>query len=211
MTIDEEHPAPSGSEPSPPEIELFDRRKIEREIKQGAKAYGELLDHVGDDWNRWHVTIRGLRGLCTLAFAEAGTSDRNSFAYRQAIGVLLQQRQYAIYDRIGKHTRSICYKLMDRLEEISLWYETLDPQQRLRWKHPEAILKNCPRHLVAGGRGHNKPPAKLKKPPTHPEIERLKALLLAVIKRLAKHEPSAIELLDQVNPPADPDDGLAGL
>ena len=33
------------------------------------------------------------------------------------------------------------------------------------------------------------------------EIERLKALLIKVIQRLAKHEPDALQLLDQIAPP----------
>ena len=45
------------------------------------------------------------------------------------------------------------------------------------------------------------------KPITSFEIERLKALLLQVIKRLAKYEPNAVELLDQVTA-ADPNDEL---
>ena len=39
----------------------------------------------------------------------------------------------------------------------------------------------------------------------------LKALLLQIIKRLAKYEPEALELLDQVNPPGDPNDSLDGI
>jgi hypothetical protein len=43
-----------------------------------------------------------------------------------------------------------------------------------------------------------------------PEIERLRALLIQVIKRPAKYEPEALELLDQLHPD-DPDDGLGDL
>ena len=39
----------------------------------------------------------------------------------------------------------------------------------------------------------------------------LKALLLQIIKRLAKYEPEALELLDQVNPPGDPNNSLDGI
>jgi Prophage minor tail protein Z (GPZ) len=49
--------------------------------------------------------------------------------------------------------------------------------------------------------------ASAKKPITSFEIERLKALLLQVIKRLAKYEPDAIDLLDQVTA-LDPNDEL---
>ena len=45
---------------------------------------------------------------------------------------------------------------------------------------------------------------------TSAEIERLKALLIQVIKRLIKYEPDAAELLDQLNP-SDPDDGIGDL
>jgi hypothetical protein len=36
-------------------------------------------------------------------------------------------------------------------------------------------------------------------------------VLLKVIQRLIKYEPDARELLDQVNPPGDPDDGVEGI
>jgi hypothetical protein len=36
-----------------------------------------------------------------------------------------------------------------------------------------------------------------------PQFERLKALVIALVRRLAKYEPEAVELLDQINP-ADP-------
>ena len=40
------------------------------------------------------------------------------------------------------------------------------------------------------------------------ETERLKALLIQVIKRLAKYDPSALDLLDQIHLVADPDHGV---
>jgi hypothetical protein len=42
------------------------------------------------------------------------------------------------------------------------------------------------------------------------ETERLKALLVQVIKRLAKYEPAALDLLDQLHL-SDPDDGVGDL
>ncbi len=40
------------------------------------------------------------------------------------------------------------------------------------------------------------------------ETERLKALLIKVIKRLAKYEPDALDLLDEIHM-SDPDDDLS--
>jgi len=149
--------------------------------------------------------------LRDLARAQAHTADIQSYAYRQAMSHLLQLRKYSVYDQIDKPTRSACYKLMDAVDEISVWHAALPTADKLRWKHPQSIVKHAPRNLVEGGRGHNKPKQKNQKKPTGwAEIERLKALLIQVIKRLAKYEPDATELLDQVNP-SDPDDGVGDL
>jgi hypothetical protein len=75
-------------------------------------------------------------------------------------------------------------------------------EDKLRWKHAEAIAKHCPKFLVKGGMGDNKPKKAKgpKKPQVTAETERLKVLLIQVIKRLAKHEPDALELLDKIMP-----------
>lgn len=187
----------------------IDMDSIEADIAAGVKAYGQLLRHASDDWNSWKITIIGLRALRNLAFSRSHSSDIKSYAYRQEIGALLRQRKYSVFDNIDKQTRSTCYKLMDNVEDISIWYEALPASEQLRWKHPDAIAKHCPRNLVAGGFGGNKPKAKsAKKRVVSAEEERLRALLIKVIKQLAKFDPEALELLDQVTPPGDPDDDL---
>jgi hypothetical protein len=187
----------------------LDTASIEADITAGARAFKQLLTHATDDWTSWSITIIGFRALRNVAFAKGYTSDIRSYAYRQAMSHLLQLRRYSVYDQIDKPTRSACYKLMDRIDDINMWYAALAPADQLRWKHPQSIMKHAPRHLVEGGRGGNRPKAGKKKPVTSVEIERLRALLLRVIKRLIKHEPEAAELLDQVNPDdRDPNDGL---
>jgi hypothetical protein len=187
---------------------VFDKAAIEADIVAGARAFTKLLNHAADDWTSWSITIIGLRGLRDLARAQAHTADIHSYAYRQAMSRLLQLRKYSVYDQIDKPTRSACYKLMDTVEDLSVWYAALPPADKLRWKHPQSIVKHAPRNLVEGGKGHNRPKAKgQKKPVTSAEIERLKALLIQVIKRLIKYEPDATDLLDQITP-ADPDDGV---
>jgi hypothetical protein len=186
--------------------DVLDMEAINSDIADGAKAFNLLLKYAADDWNSWSTAIRGLRALRNLAFAQAHTSDVQSYAYRQAISGLLAQPKYSVYGRIDKPTRSRCYKLMDNVEEITTWYIALKPEDQLRWRHPDTVAKHCPQSLLAGGmRGHNKPPKKAKRPPV--EVERLKALLVQVIRRLAKHEPEAVELLDQIAPD-DPDDSV---
>jgi hypothetical protein len=146
----------------------MDMKAVEADIANGARAYTKLLNHSADDWTSWSITIVGLRGLRNLAFANAQTTNVLSQAYRDAMSGLLGQRKYSVYDNITKQTRSACYKLADSVEEVSAWYASLAPADQLRWKHPEAIVKHCPKHLIAGGRGHNKPPRKpsAKKPIT---------------------------------------------
>jgi hypothetical protein len=201
-------------EPYDPELAI-DREAIEADIAAGAKAFRILLKNADADWNNWSITIVGLRGLRNLAFARAGVSDIRSWHYRDQLAALLQQKKYSVYEQIGKQTRSTCYKLMDSLEEIDTWYAGLNPEDKLRWKHPDAIAKNCPAHLVGGGIGGNQPKRARKKPQPKPQVtaetERLKTLLIQVIKRLAKHEPEALDLLDQVmpsEPDLDDDPGL---
>jgi hypothetical protein len=188
----------------------LDMASIDADIVAGARAFTKLLTHARDDWTSWSITIIGLRALRNLAFAESHTSDIKSYAYRQKIGELLEKKKYAALAQVDKQTRSTAYKLMDHIEEVSMWYATLAPAEQMRWKHPDAIAKHCPKHLVAGGKGGNKPKPGKKKPLIDAEIERLRALLILVIKRLIKHEPDAAELLDQVTP-HDPDDALDDL
>jgi hypothetical protein len=190
---------------------VIDKATLETEIVAGARAFSKLLNHAADDWTSWSITIIGLRGLRDLARAQAHTSDIQSYAYRQAMSHLLQLRKYSVYDQIDKPTRSACYKLMDSIDQLSVWHATLAPADKLRWKHPQSIVKHAPRSLVEGGKGHNKPKQKNpRKPVTSAETERLKALLIRVIQRLIKYEPEAASLLDEVNPP-DPDDGVGDL
>jgi hypothetical protein len=188
----------------------LDRVAIDRDIAAGAKAFSELLRNAALDWTHWSATILGLRGLRSLAFAKAGTNKMSSQAYRDAMMSLLSLHKYSIYDQIDKQTRSDCYRLMDHLDAIDAWYANLPTSDKLRWRHPTTITKHCPRHLLSGGmRGHNKPPGK-KKPAVTAETERLKELLIIVIKRLIKYDPSASDLLDQVYRTA-PDDQVDDL
>jgi hypothetical protein len=124
--------------------DVLDMTAINADIAAGARAYGELLNNVKEDWGRWTIIICGLRALRDLALAKAHTRDIKSWHYRQELGALLQRRPYSVYDHIDKQTRSTCYKLMDRLEEIGDWYKTLPANDQLRWKHPDSIAKHCP-------------------------------------------------------------------
>jgi hypothetical protein len=190
---------------------MLDVKQIEADITLGARAYQRLLNHAADDWNSWAAVILGLRGLRDLAFAKVGTSDTKSWHYRQALAGLMQLKKYSIYDQIGKQTRSTCYKLMDHIDELNIWYAGLPADDKMRWKHPDSVAKHAPKHLVGGGAGGNQPkPKAKKKPAVSAETERLRAILVQVIKRLAKHEPDALALLDQVMPAsgADFDDPL---
>jgi hypothetical protein len=190
----------------------IDKETLEAEIIAGARAYGQLLNHSADDWTRWGAVILGLRGLRDLAFAKAHTTDMASYKYRQEFGYLLKLKKYSIYDQIDKPTRSDCYKLMDSLDEINIWYAGLPAADKLRWKHPQSIRKHAPRHLIAGGMGDNRGKAKAddkrKEKRPSPEVERLRQILFIVLKALMKHEPElAQKYLDQIDP-EDPNDSL---
>ena len=194
----------------------LDREAIDRDIAAGAKAFAELLRNASLDWTHWSATILGLRGLRSLAYARAGSTNMRSQAYRDAISYLLTLRKYAIYDEIDKQTRSDCYKLMNRLEDVDRWYGTLSTADKLRWKHPTTITKHCPRQYLEGGmRRHNQPlplTTVRRKPAVTVETERLKALVLMLIRRLARYEPDVLALLDTVISPADvPSDPLDDL
>ena len=191
---------------------VLDKAAIEQDIEAGAKAFRELLKNADLDWTHWSATILGMRGLRALAYERARTTNMRSQAFRDAISGLLTLRKYSIYDQIDRQARSDCYRLMDQLEAIDVWYGGLDRADKMRWKHPSTIAKHVPRHLLTGGmRKHNQPKKAGKKPlAVSAETERLKQLLIQVIKRLAKHEPDALDLLDQIHP-ADPEDDVDDL
>jgi hypothetical protein len=199
---------PNDNDDDNDENSPLDRDSIEREIAAGAKAFKALLDNASKDWTHWSATILGLRGLRSLAFEKAGTASMQAQAFRDAMSSLLTLRKYSIYDQIDKQTRSDCYRIMDHLEEVDLWYGSLSRDDKMRWKHPGTIAKHCPKEYLSGMRKHNQPKKIGKaKPVVSVETERLKALLIQVIQRLAKYEPDALELLNKIYP-AEPSDSL---
>jgi hypothetical protein len=172
--------------------QLLDQNQIAEDIAAGAKAIGSLLRHAGDDWSEWSKAILGLRGLKLLAFQKAGVSDITSGHYKNALTDLLKLKKYAIYDQLGKQVRSSMYKLMDNIEQIDGWYSALPAEDKLRWKHPDSVVKHAPRHLVTGGKGDNKPkPKKKKKPATTVETERLRSALVDTIQTLTPYDADA--------------------
>jgi hypothetical protein len=186
---------------------VIDKAALDRDAIAGANAYKKLLQHAGDDWAHWVLVIIGLRALRDLAFAKAHTSNIMSHAYRQEMSALLMLKKYSVYDALDKPTRSCCYKLMDSIDEINVWYATTPGNEKLKWKHPQSIMKHAPRHLVEGGKGGNKPKRERKKPAVSPEVARLRALLIQVIKELIEFKPEARKYLDLLDP-ADPQDDL---
>lgn len=188
----------------------LDMASINEDIANGAREFKRLLKHATDEWSSWSAVIQGLRALRNLVFAQSRSNNINSQAYRQTMASLLGQRQYSIYDSIDKPTRSTCYKLMDSLEEIDVWYNTLSKPEQMRWKHPDSIAKHCPSQYVKRGKDGDKAKAKGKKKKTVPaEVVRLRALLIKVIRRLMVYEPEAVELLDQINLEGDPEDDVS--
>jgi hypothetical protein len=193
--------------------DVLDMESIESDIAAGVKAFSKLLKRSAEDWMSWSITIRGLRALRNLAFANSHTSDLSSWHYRQALGDLLEQKKYSVYSHIDKQTRSTCYKLMDGIEEVDAWYATLPAADQLRWKHPDAIAKHCPKHLLAGGKGHNKPKKiDQKKRASSAEEDRLRQILIVIINGFVVpvNPQRAAELLKQIYPEGDPNDSLVG-
>jgi hypothetical protein len=191
---------------------VLDKASIERDITRGAKAARDLRDKAGKTWQNWSAVIVGLRGFHALACERAGTNNMQAQNYRDAMSGLLESKRGVEYSWIDKQTRSDCYRLMECISEVDVWYAGLDTNQKSRWNHPTTIVKHCPKQYLKGGmRKHNKPPKKDKKKPTVTfETERLKALLIEVITRLAKYEPDAMTLLKQIYP-TDPDDNIDDL
>lgn len=126
------------------EPSVLDHAAIKRDAASGSKAIGELLKNAGVDWSHWSRAILGLRGLRSLAFEKAGTNDMTRQAYRDAMSSLLSQRQYANYDKLDKQTRSACYRLMDRIEDIDAWYGELPENGPAQVEAPGHDLQALP-------------------------------------------------------------------
>jgi hypothetical protein len=87
------------------------------------------------------------------------------------------------------------------------------PADQRRWAQPSSVVKHAPKELVAGGlKGHNKPKTTKamgeKKRAVSVREDQLVALLIQVIKRLAKYEPDALDLLDQITSTGEFNDSL---
>jgi hypothetical protein len=163
---------------------VIDKAEAEAEAAQGNRTLMKLVAHASDDWDSWSVVIAGWRALRSLAFARARTTNTKSQAYRDAMSELLRRKSHAAYDTIDKPTRSYMSRLCDNIEEINIWHAALPANDRLKWKHPQAIAKHCPKHLLAGGqRGHNKPKrVGKKKTASSTEEDRLRKILVALIR-----------------------------
>jgi hypothetical protein len=144
--------------------EQFDLDAVNADIAAGAKALSHLLTYAAHDWNRWSITIRGLRALRDLALAKAHTRDIKSWHYRQQLGALLRLRKHSIYDRIDKQTRSSCYKLMDHLDEIDHWYIALPASDQIRWKQPSTVPSTCSPESSTGTISQRRPARRSRSP-----------------------------------------------
>lgn len=195
---------------------VIDKKSVDAEIANGVKAWTELRKAAGKDWNLWSIYTRGFRALRGLAFANAHVSDIHSDAYRKEIGRLLKLAKYSAYSEpnLAKTTRSAMYKMMDCIEEIDSWYAGLPSDDKLRWKHPETVIKYCPKTLLAGGmKHHNKPPKPgKKKTGVDAEVARLRGLLTQAATILMDTNPGeAKKLLNQIHPADDPSDEIPEL
>lgn len=82
---------------------------------------------------------------------------------------------------------------------------------KLRIKHPSSVLKHVPRNLLPTPGHNSKPAAKHKKPkpkPIDPEIERLRRVIVELVKDIEPFSPElAKKVLGQIYPANDvPDD-----
>lgn len=195
---------------------VYDIPKLEKQADRGAKAYAQLRKEADAKWQQWEITIAGLAALSDLVSAKTGTRNRRSDAYRTEISRQMNRPRWAVYREMRPKERSACYALMDHLAEVSLWHAGLDQSDKVRWQHPETIVKHCPSHLLSdSGRNEPKKPRNKKGPKKRmvsAEEDRLRKLLLAVIKALMKYEPeTAQKLMDEVMPQGVPDDDLEGI
>ena len=208
---------------------MFDLEAIEADAVAGAKAVDYLFNHKTDDWENWVKTIRGLRGLRDLCRHKSGTQQKTAFAYRQEMGRLLSLRKYAAYDRLTKQQREACGKCMDNLDDLDDWYHgranfqgyPITDDDRMDWKSVKTIIKHCPPQLIGGeDRVVKAPTPKMgpkKRTVTAEEdqlraaFEALRAFTMQVITRLAKLDPSAIDLLADLERIRIPGPNHAGL
>lgn len=202
------------SEDQEAKLPNFDRTAIDQEISDGAKALKHLQQHASQDWHSWSIVIRGLRALRTLALHESGADNVASGEYRKAFTRIVSLKKYEMYDRdpIDKQARTACYKLMNRIEDVDLWYNGQPVASRLRWKHPETIAKHCPPEFLEGGMlDKKKPAAKAKKKAKglNAEAKRLLDLLLRTLAVLKNYDREAADAIYAELPtPEDPSDEL---
>ena len=205
MTDETEHADEEGLAP-------LDEKAAKDDIAAGARALKELKKTAGRNWDHWSAAIRGWRGLRELAFLRAGTRDTKAQAYRDSMTYQLGLVKNFEYRDIEKETRSAMTRLIGHIDEIDAWHAALQVWEKERWTNPQTIVKHAPKHLLIG-QSHNQPKRKTKpKKKGNPEAESLRAVLIKVIRRLAKYEPDALDLLDDLYVGAsDPDDGLDDL
>jgi hypothetical protein len=187
------------------EVEGINIKEARADIAAGVKALRELYNHDSAcrDWNHWSAAIRGLRGLRSLCWFDAGTTDMKSQNYRDAMGIQLAMKKNAAYAEIPKDTRHFMYLLCDHIEEIDDWYGSLPIDERLRWKHPQSIAKHCPPELLGSDRPGERTKRKAKKKKKRGssfEEDRLRKLLVYLVEKYVRpvDPKEAADLLEQI-------------
>jgi hypothetical protein len=122
-----------------PEAETFTRgQRDDRDtyIKRGQEAWHRHKNNA--TWNDWLAIGEALQIGRQDAMAAAGTNQPAGSKYNAVFGEWLARHQF---DDIDKSDRSRLMEVMDNLAAVNVWRETLTQTARLRYNHPNTVLR----------------------------------------------------------------------
>jgi hypothetical protein len=110
----------------------------------------------------WLAIARGLHAMRERLRDETGVSHDASPIFAKAMAEFVREHKWAArFMGDGKSSfRSAAYALVDNEAAISEWRSTLSAGDKLRWRHPEVVMREWRRATMGAAEAKAKPSLK---------------------------------------------------
>ena len=149
-----DHPAEQSSE-------LSETTQVsdEQVIARAQEAANRLV--AGASWQDWLAVGRALRIGRAHAMYEAGTNQPTGSRYAACFGRWLAAVKL---DKVAdKATRSRLFDLLDNLDAVEKWHQSLPTNRRLAINHPNTVWRHWQRSKVVPDPNKPRPPSPVTK------------------------------------------------
>lgn len=116
-------------------------------MKDAAATHARLLARHGLDWADWVTIGRGLQPARQIAMQQAATNRPIGTRYNAAFKTILVEQGL---DKIAKNERSCILQVMDKLDLVQTWRESLPDEHRQRLNNPVIVWSGFRKHEAEG-------------------------------------------------------------